>query len=194
MEHGLIPAFEQSGVLPPFKGDSPAEQASQAPYKVSLAEFVTHFATSPERIEILKGFLNYRIALKAIGIDNGFQWVDGSFVEDVEKTRGRPPNDVDLVTFAERPVGFSDTDWQGFVRTNIALFRPQDLKAKYSCDAYYIDLAMPAKLLVSRTAYWFGLFSHQRETNLWKGMLEIDLSCDESSLLTTLVQGGQNAS
>ncbi|MDN3617464.1 DUF6932 family protein [Vibrio gallaecicus] len=84
----MIPAFEQSGVLPPFVGDSPARRANQAPYAVSLADFVKHFSTSPERIKILIGFLEYRIALKSIGIVDGFQWIDGSFVENVELTRG----------------------------------------------------------------------------------------------------------
>ncbi|TVL29641.1 DUF6932 family protein [Shewanella xiamenensis] len=190
----MIPAFEQSGVLPPFIGDSPTVAANQAPYKVSLAEFVSHFSTSPERIRILIGLLQYRIELKAKGIVVGFQWVDGSFVEDVEKVRGRAPNDVDLVTFAERPVGFSEIDWNSFFNQNQGLFSPASLKAKYKCDAYYVDLALQPKLLVSRTTYWFGLFSHQRETSLWKGMLQIDLSYDEEPLLTALVQGGKNAS
>ncbi|KJQ87517.1 MULTISPECIES: hypothetical protein [Vibrio] len=190
----MIPAFEQSGVLPPFVGDSPTVPANQAPYKVSLAEFVDHFSTSPERIEILIGLLNYRIELKSKGIVSGFQWVDGSFVEDVETIRGRAPNDVDLVTFAERPAGFSEMDWRGFVALNQELFSTQLLKSQYKCDAYYVDLAMQPKLLVSRTAYWFGLFSHQRETSLWKGMLQIDLSCDEEPLLSALIQGGNDAS
>jgi len=190
----LIPAFEQSGVLPPFIGDSPTTPANQAPYKVTLAEFVERFATSAERIDILIGLLKYRIALKSIGINDGYQWIDGSFVENVEIIRGRAPNDVDLVTFAERPVGVDNSNWREFILSNRALFDTGYLKAEYKCDAYYVDLAMSPKLLVSQTAYWFGLFSHQRETSLWKGMLQIDLLCDETLILTDLIQGGYNAS
>lgn len=190
----MIPAFELSGVLPPFIGDSPTTPANQAPYKVKLAEFVKHFATSDERIEILKGLLKYRIALKSKDIISGFQWIDGSFVENVEMIRGRAPNDVDLVTFAERPIGMNDSDWRGFSISNRDLFSTANLKTKYKCDAYYVDLAMSPKLLVSQTAYWFGLFSHQRETSLWKGMLQVDLLCDETLILANLIKGDYNAS
>ncbi|PWF65604.1 hypothetical protein CCD93_23285 [Vibrio sp. T21] len=190
----MIPAFEHSGVLPPFIGETPAIPANQAPYKVTLEEFVNRFATSPERIQILIGLLQFRIQLKSIGLVDGFQWLDGSFVENVEMIRGRAPNDLDMVTFAERPIGVNASDWHGFVQSNIDLFSPQTMKERYKCEAFYVDLGMPAKLLVSRTAYWFGLFSHQRETSLWKGMLEVCLSHDETELLAALNQGGYSAS
>lgn len=103
----MIPKFEESGVHPPLIGACPTKPANQAPYKVSLEAFVEHFATSKERKEILIGFIKYRYELKLLAIENGFQWLDGSFVENVEKTRGRAPNDIDLVTFAHRPVGFT---------------------------------------------------------------------------------------
>ena len=35
----------------------------------------------------------YRAALRAVGFDRGFQWLDGSFVED------RVPKDLDVVSF-----------------------------------------------------------------------------------------------
>jgi len=190
----LIPNFEESGVLPPFIGACPTKSANQAPYKVSLEAFVEHFATSKERIEILIGFLKYRYDLRCLGIKNGFQWLDGSFVENVEKTRGRAPNDIDLVTFAHRPVGFILDDWKNFVEANIGLFSPEMAKASYKCDAYFVDLDLPTKAIVSHTKYWFGLFSHQRETSLWKGMLEIDLSYNETDILNKLINGGYNAS
>ncbi|HDZ3733793.1 TPA: hypothetical protein RSW61_005486 [Vibrio harveyi] len=190
----MIPKFEESGVLPPFVGDGPTKPATQAPYKVSLEAFVEHFATSKERTEILVGFLQYRSKLKSLGVTNGFQWLDGSFVENVEKTRGRAPNDIDLVTFAHRPTGFSLEDWRGFVQSNLDLFSPQMAKASYKCDAYFVDLDLPSKAIVSNTKYWFGLFSHQRETSLWKGMLEVALSYNETEVLQKLVNGGYDAS
>lgn len=190
----MIPKFEESGVLPPFVGDSPTKRANQAPYKVSLDAFVERFSTSQERVEILVGFLQYRLKLKSLGITDGFQWLDGSFVENVEQTRGRAPNDIDLVTFAHRPTGFSAEDWTGFVNSNLGLFSPQMAKVSYKCDAYFVDLDLPPKAIVSHTKYWFGLFSHQRETSLWKGMLEVDLSYNETEVLQKLVSGGYDAS
>ncbi|MFQ2125232.1 DUF6932 family protein [Aeromonas jandaei] len=190
----MIPQFEESGVLPPFIGACPTKPANQAPYKVSLEDFVEHFATSKERRDILIGFLKYRHELKCSGIINGFQWLDGSFVENVEKTRGRAPNDLDLVTFAHRPVGCNLEDWKSFVRVNIGFFSPEMTKASYKCDAYFVDLDLPSKAIISHTKYWFGLFSHQRETSLWKGMLEVDLSYNEREILHKLINGGYDAS
>ncbi|MGP8292522.1 DUF6932 family protein, partial [Vreelandella zhanjiangensis] len=190
----LIPNFEESGVLPPFIGDGPTKPANQAPYKVTLEAFVEHFATSEERVGILIGFLQYRTNLKGAGVTDGFQWLDGSFVENVEKTRGRAPNDIDLVTFAHRPNGYSSNDWKGFVQANLSLFSPKMAKASYKCDAYFVDLNLPPKAVVSHTKYWFGLFSHQRETSLWKGMIELELSYDEGPVLQKLLNGGSYAS
>lgn len=190
----MIPKFEESGVLPPFIGTCPTQPANQAPYKVTLETFVEHFATTKERKQLLIGFLEYRSTLKNSGVKNGFQWVDGSFVENVEKTRGRAPKDIDLVTFAHRPTGISPKDWSSFVEANKSLFSPEMAKTSYKCDAYFVDLDIPSKAIVSQTKYWFGLFSHQRATSLWKGMLEVDLSYNETELLHKLTSGGYDAS
>ena len=39
-----------------------------------------------------------------IGIGSGFQWLDGSFLENVEMTEKRDPGDLDLVTFFRQAV------------------------------------------------------------------------------------------
>lgn len=185
----MIPAHTESGVLPPFLGDNPAAQASMAPYRVSLLEVANRFATTPSRINILTGFIAYRDALRKIGFLNGFQWVDGSFVENVESTLGRPPGDIDIVTFAYRPSGCEeDIHWKSLIDSRPDLFDPEKAKSSYRCDAYFVDLSLgkPANL-VNQTKYWFGLFSHQRDTFLWKGILEIPLTNDDadvSALLT----------
>ena len=186
----MIPNFEASGVLPPFLGANPTKSAEQAPYKVSLDEFVEHFATSKERVNILEGFLNFRIQLKLKGITQGFQWLDGSFVEDVESVRGRPPKDIDIVTFASRPYGLDDIGWRNFILNISLFFDANQSKAKYKCDHYYVDLQINPIALVSQTRYWFGLFSHQRATSLWKGMLEVELADDEKPILSKLLSGG----
>lgn len=177
----MIPIFNQSGVLPPFlPGDNPTNGNAVAPYKVDLFDFVKTFCTSTARINILTGFLEYRLALKRKGIISGFQWVDGSFVENVEKTKGRDPNDIDLITFAPRPQQYATTiDWGSFVQANPVLFTPNETKRQFLCDAYYVDLNLPPEAIVNKTSYWFGLFSHQRDTFLWKGMIELDMQDDE---------------
>lgn len=144
-----------------------------------MSEVATRFGGSETRRAILRGLLEYRAAVRAAGFVRGFQWLDGSFLEDVELVRRRPPADVDLVTFAQRPKNYSDAEWREFVSLHASLFDPQEAKSRYRCDAYFVDLSLKPELLVSYTRYWFGLFSHQRATNLWKGMLEVPLDSDD---------------
>src|SRR5580692_10607499 len=93
-----LPPFISSGVLPPHLAGA-ASPHDRSPYEATPAEVVARFATSGPRRVILRGYLDYRAALREAGFAEGYQWLDGSFVEDVERTEGRPPNDVDVVTF-----------------------------------------------------------------------------------------------
>jgi len=164
----VIPELNQSGVLPPFSSErGSSDPAGMAPYRASMSEFVLRYANSNERIDILRGLLSYREKLREIGVTDGFQWLDGSFVEDVEKNQGRPPNDIDIVTFASRPT--ENDKWRKIVSENLDLFRPDLSKRKYICDAYFVDLNLEPMHIVNSTKYWFGLFSHQRDSYLWKG-------------------------
>lgn len=103
----MIPAFNHSHVLPPFIGESPAVSSELSPYVVSMLELAQRFAHLPGRTRLVQGLLDYRAALAALGFVRGFQWLDGSFAEDVEAHQQRPPNDIDIVTFAFSPVGLS---------------------------------------------------------------------------------------
>jgi hypothetical protein len=91
----MIPAFSAAGVIPPFVGD-PAATGQRSPYRVSAVEVIGTFATSARRCDILQGWLKHRAALHSLGIVDGFQWLDGSFCEQLSS---REPNDIDLVTF-----------------------------------------------------------------------------------------------
>lgn len=189
----MIPELNQSGVLPPFIPEQGlTDPASMAPYRSTITEFVIRYAQSPERITILKGLLSYRKKLKGIGITQGFQWLDGSFVENVELNRGRPPADVDLVTFAMRPTTDLE-EWKVIVNGNKELFLPNESKKIFHCDAYFVDLNTPPIHLVNNTRYWFGLFSHQRESYLWKGMVEVPIVCSDKEALEILERGVGNA-
>ena len=42
---------------------------------------------------LLQGFLNYRKKLHELGLVQGVQWLDGSFVENIEVLESRAPND-----------------------------------------------------------------------------------------------------
>lgn len=181
----MIPQFTPSGALPPFYGTAtPVVGAGRAPYLVTPDELVARFATSPARNALLSSLFAYRQSLRDLGITDGFHWLDGSFVEDAEATKGRPPSDIDLVTFARRPhTAQADGDWQAFVAGNRSLF---DGTGAVGLDPYYVDLDLAPRDVVRRTAYWFGLFSHQRVTGLWKGMLQLDLAIDDSVAVASL--------
>jgi hypothetical protein len=64
-----------------------------SPYVVTALEVVTSLGTSEARKTILRGWLLHRAALRAVGLDRGFQWLDGSFVED------KVLKDLDVVSF-----------------------------------------------------------------------------------------------
>jgi len=184
----VIPGFTISGALPPYMGGDPTMRDAVSPYAATLTELCRRFATSSERIAILNGLLSYRRELKAAGFAGGFQWIDGSFIEDVEALRGRPPGDIDIVTFTHPPPElYTDTD--RFLDEFSSLIDPNQCKLTFRCDAYIVDLTRQPLQLVSDTSYWFGLFSHQRDTALWKGIISIDFDADEDEASNLL--GGE---
>lgn len=186
----MIPDFGLGEVLPPFTDDVAGLSAPRSPYKATMTEFVTRFATSPERANILRGFKGFRDAIRDIGFQQGFQWINGSFVEACELVKGRPPNDIDVVSVLHRPdAHVDDIVWETFVDAyEDTLLDPAHCKKNYLCDAYFIDLDIPAQIVSEQTAYWFGLFSHQRRTFRWKGLVQIDLQCDDDAAMRDLTE------
>lgn len=178
----MIPAFNSSNVLPPYVGANPGVRGEMSPYQATMTEVVRRFATSSERVTIIEGLLAYRERLTNLGIIDGFQWIDGSFVENAEVLRGRAPADVDVVTFARRPSHVADdAAWPGFIQAHLEVFAPAQTKEQFLCDAYFVDLNKKPEIVVDDTRYWFGLFSHQRVSALWKGMVAIPLSSDDQA-------------
>lgn len=184
----MIPSFSGSGALPPFLGESAVDRWAASPYETTALAVAQRFGTTNERIVILRGWLSYRSALRRVGIVAGLQWIDGSFVEDVEATRGRPPGDMDIVTFAERPMEDIDESFT-LMDQHPEIFDPETAKSTFHTDAYFIDLRKPPSLIVRDTAYFFGLFSHQRATALWKGMLHVALDSDDAKAIQHLDGG-----
>jgi hypothetical protein len=108
--------------------------------------------------------------LRRIGFDRRFQWLDGSFVES------KLPRDLDVFTFLSRPIGYRDTTLlKQLVMTNLTLFDRSQLKASFRLDFFAVDLDGSAETLVNMSRYFFGLFSHRRGDDLWKGMLQVRL-------------------
>lgn len=143
-------------VLPPFVGEDPTAKASTSPYTTSMVEIVERFATSMVRVAILRGLLSYRGALLRAGLVDGYQWLDGSFVEDIETASRRDPNDIDIVTFASSPADLGDRkDW---LHANEGLLDPRRTKQGFLCDAYFVDLRNRPELPSTIHAIGSGCF------------------------------------
>lgn len=146
--------FNESGLIPPFIGD-PTESI-RSPYRMGLADFVDQFATTVARREVLAGLLRYRQALHAAGFSQGFQWLDGSFVEDCERVRGRAPGDIDVVSFVVPDPAHKLEDIE-------ILFDADRMKEQYKCDAYGANIIADMSL-IDQCVYWYSLFAHRRDS------------------------------
>lgn len=175
-----IPDWNSQGVVPPIELLDPVSR-NRSPYLVSLETFIRHYALSPERIAILRGFLEYRVQLHVIGLTQGFQWLNGSFLENKELRLGTPPGDIDVVTFFELPSNLAEAD---LVSQNFWLFDPaqhEDLKHRFHVDSNFQPLYVPAERLVGGSNYWYGMWAHQRDTFIWKGFCQVSLSSGEDA-------------
>ena len=176
----MIPAFNHSHVLPPFLGGDPRVFSAVSPYQTDVLELAQRFAHFPNRRLLLDGLLEYRADLASLGFVRGFQWLDGSFSEDIESSEARPPADIDLVTFAYAPPGVSSTALTKLLNDNPSLFLADQAKQKYGCDAYIVPLDKSPENLVKRSTYYFNLFSHRHGDHVWKGLLQIPLQNDDA--------------
>ena len=166
----MIPPFDHNHVIPPHLGN-PTKLDEVSPYACDIMEFCQHFATSKERIEILIGLVNFRLRMIQHGILIGFQWIDGSFTENVEVRENSAPNDVDVVTFFKGlPPGHDQ-----YLKLNFPEFMMPNLsKLNYHVDHYPFQYDYNPELTVEYTKYWYQLFSHNRQ-GVWKGILRIPL-------------------
>ena len=173
-------------MLPPINPVRPTS-VDRSPYVVTLTDVVQRFGSSAERLDILDGVLRYRAALHSAGLTRGLQWLDGSFVEDIERLERRAPRDLDIVTFYYLPSGRSQQD---LIASAPGLF-PQDvdtkdaLKRTYRIDVFLESLETNPERLVQRSSYWYSLWSHRRSAPHWKGFVQIDLAPDGDALART---------
>jgi hypothetical protein len=183
-----IPGFTIDGILPPYVGRNGPGGAPEdlSPYVTTAAEVVATLGTTEERRAILRGWLRHRAALRGIGFDRSFQWLDGSFVED------KDPRDLDVVSFTYRPPTVADAGQIALLmRANLNLFARPQVKADFQLDFFPVDLDGSPEGLVSTTRYFLGLFSHRRGDGLWKGMLQVRLEDegDDRAALAALEPG-----
>lgn len=188
MIHGLaIPDWNVHGVLPPYLDGT--GHAGRAPYRVALADVVLRFGSTPRRAALLTGFLAFRKALHGHGLVRGFQWLDGSFLEDIETLEARAPNDIDVVTFYHESVGISQKE---LLAKDPLLFsfdaaNRDARKAQFGVDAFLSSFTGTPEALVARSTYWYSMWAHRR-TDLWKGYLQVDLAPGEDDEAAALLR------
>ena len=195
-----FPRWNATGIFPPVDRENPASPYNRSPYSVSLADLVRYLGTGAPRLRILRGFLEYRKALHTLGIVDGIQWVNGSFVEDVETRRGQiAPNDIDVVTFAYLPAGMT---LSRFLQEAPRLSNPIRTKNDYLVDGYIEPLPeLAPDELLRVAAYWYGLWSHTRTDvpnasittprSEWKGFLQVSLAPTEDPIAETTLEEQQ---
>lgn len=185
-----LPSFDLRGLLPPFVGVDAATQ-DRSPYWATMSELVKAFGTTPHRCQLLRNLIAYRALLAQGGYVSGIQFIDGSFVENVEALANRNPSDIDVFSILDVPQRYINdhAEWQatGFIFWRDEVLNRDLNKQRFQLDTYAIllqeQLAQPRRLIGS-IIYWYGLFSHQRDTFAWKGFagLELDPAADQAAL------------
>lgn len=191
----MIPDFDIHGVVPPVRPGALGHSPDRAPYLTDMLAFCQRFGGSSERRAILRGLLELREALRVVDIGGGLQWLDGSFAEDVERLQDRPPNDIDVVTFC----AFGTTQKQEQLLRQIPeMFEPARAKSIYKVDHYFVqtdalnDPVLRSVALTRSAAYWYSMWSHQRDTRQWKGFVEISLNSNDDEAKAWLDKSGPN--
>ena len=187
MFSGSIPEWNSSGIIPANDPDNPVSP-QRSPYSVSISDIVIRFGVTEERRRLLKGLLGYRSELHSAGIVEGFLWIDGSFVENVEQLEDKPPGDIDVVVFFCTPCGHTQKTLYHDFRS---LFDRTEIRRKFAIDVYFVPLTgVPPKTIVDESVYWYSVWSHT-ERGLWKGYLQLSLDgAEDKDAMAELEQFG----
>jgi hypothetical protein len=185
-----FPLWNSMGILPPIKPGMPGNSPERSPYQIAAPVFIDTFAQSPERIKILSGFLAFRAELHKLKITRGFQWLDGSFLENIEILANRAPHDLDVVTFYQLPAGETQ---QSLAQKNQDIFNPVHLKSAFTIDGYFSMLGLPVDNKEIKTInYWYSMWSHRRN-GLWKGFVQIDLDPSQDAEANKILEINKEA-
>jgi len=181
-----IPDWSIHGTLPPIRPGTAETSADRAPYRASPLDLCLRLGQTPERRQILRGLLYLRTELRTAGMADGFQWIDGSFAEDCEGTRGRPPGDVDVVTFI--PLG-DRAGQQQLVASHRVLFVAHEAKAHFRVDHYVVATDRAFDSGQARwVSYSYSMWSDRRDDERWKGFVELSLSDDDADATAWLAR------
>lgn len=186
-----LPSFDPSGLLPPFNG-ADAATADRSPYFCAMSEMCAAFGTSDHRKDLLCKLIAYRALIASDDYVDGLQFIDGSFVENVEALESRNPNDIDVFSMLVPPQKYLN-DPASWLASGLPFWKSEitDIaknKSRFSVDSYalMINPGQPAAFL-QQALYWYSLFSHKKTTFAWKGFVAVALNpIDDQAALTAL--------
>ena len=186
-----VPSFDGRGLIPPLIG-SDETTPDRAPYQASMTELVTALGTTPWRENLLFGLLQYRALLNRCGYTSGLQFIDGSFVENVEVRESRDPGDIDVFSFLTRPTAYQKDPalWAaaGFPFWKLELMNRDKNKVRFALDTYGVAVDQHGPLrLINETIYWYSLFSHRRVTHEWKGFIRVPLNPTDDAAARAMI-------
>ena len=168
----------RNGVLPPHHGSrngGPVSKADLSPFPATTLELCQRFSDTPERRVILRGFLHLRQRLADLQIVDGFQWVDGHFLEDYEKRTRRAPEHICVVTFCRTSPILADPNYA-------RLFQPLTsrlvTRSTFCVNHNLIPLHWPAHDIIEATRMQSAMLSHS-DDGVWKGYVRIALNTPE---------------
>lgn len=169
-----IPALK-NGLLPPHhssQNGGPARPDELSPFLATTLELCQRFGGTLERRAILRGYLQMRQRLTDLQVVEGFQWVDGHFLEEYEKRTRKPPESIRVVTFCRTPKAIADPNYS-------SLFQPlmsrRVTQATFHVSHQLISLGWPAHSIIEATRMQAAMMSHSDE-GVWKGYIRIPLN------------------
>jgi hypothetical protein len=186
-----LPPFDIRGLLPPVN-DVNEIGADRSPYFCSMTTLCSALGTSDHRKWLLRNLINYRSLIASDDYIEGIQFIDGSFVEDIEKTEDRNPNDIDVFSILIPPAKYGNANnlWK---TTGIKFFVDEIIdntknKSRYNLDCYGVLLGQQNYIDFLKSAvYWYSLFSHKKVSREWKGFVAVPLNAnDDLAALATL--------
>lgn len=189
-----IPDWDERHLLP---ADLPPHWEG-SPYRANLTEVIARFGHTAERRRLLAGLIRYRRTLRSIGFTRGFQWIGGSFVDDVETREGRPPNDIDTFFFLHSPPGIEhELQLVTFLAEHAQLFDKAYTKPNFLCDGGILPLdgrwfAHSAESHVLKIAEHAQLYSRARSNEI-RGFIQLGFESldDDRTAEKHLASGGR---
>jgi hypothetical protein len=141
------------------------EQGYLTPYdvqEITLKDFEESFATNESRQSLLVEYNAFIEYLNSLGINNFYQWIDGSFV-----TKKTTPRDIDVVSFIET---------KEFKMNEKELLLLSKMFQNIDCYFVEVFLRDDKKYFITETdtSYWFHLFQGTRKPRVKKGFVQIN--------------------